>query len=220
MKKLLPILIVLLAACLPAAAAPPQAGGPSGYSTQCSSEFQTCTTIAGNSVAFGANGQFVFKTLAATATTIGCDNTTFGSDPIVGTPKACYAKDIALPPPPSSTHSVALSWNAPVGESGVTYNLYRQTCAAPVATGAGSSNGTCPPAANTLMEVMMGTASTAFVDHGVSPGTSYEYWATSYCGDGTVVPCGTMLTGESGKSNTVLVTVAPTKAGTVTIQVK
>jgi hypothetical protein len=58
---------------------------PTGW-TQCATEFGTCVVNGTATVAYGANGQFVYKTVT---TSVDCSNATFG-DPIVGTPKACY----------------------------------------------------------------------------------------------------------------------------------
>ena len=64
------------------------AGGPSGY-TLCATEGGTCSLPAPTLVAYGANGAYEYKILPAGAT--GCQNATFGADPLFGVAKACYA---------------------------------------------------------------------------------------------------------------------------------
>jgi hypothetical protein len=58
---------------------------PSGW-TKCADENGTCTVSGTVTVAYGANGSFVYQTVTGST---GCNNGTFG-DPIVGTVKACY----------------------------------------------------------------------------------------------------------------------------------
>ncbi len=56
--------------------------------TKCSDESGTCNVPGTVTVAFGANGQFNYKTVTGS---IGCNNGVFG-DPIQGTYKSCYYK--------------------------------------------------------------------------------------------------------------------------------
>lgn len=66
-----------------------QTGGPSGYAF-CSNEFQTCVLSGTMDVAYGANGNFVYKTNQTG--NCPCNNTNFGSDPAPGVSKKCYTK--------------------------------------------------------------------------------------------------------------------------------
>jgi hypothetical protein len=61
--------------------------GPAGY-TFCANENGTCTLSGTNSVAYGANGSFFYKTITGSTA---CNNSVFG-DPIAGTVKACFYK--------------------------------------------------------------------------------------------------------------------------------
>jgi hypothetical protein len=54
----------------------------------CASEFAICHFIGTKTVAYGANGQFVYKTVTDSTP---CNDSSFG-DPIVGTVKACYVE--------------------------------------------------------------------------------------------------------------------------------
>lgn len=93
-------------------------GGPNGYPL-CAAEDATCTVSSPRSVAYGANGAFSYRVLAAGAV---CSNSTFG-DPLAGVVKACY---LAPAGPPAG------GWTQCAAENG--------TCAAisgqPVAYGA------------------------------------------------------------------------------------
>lgn len=55
--------------------------------TQCASENNTCTVPGTVTVAYGASGQFTYKTVTGS---IGCNSSVFGGDPIVGVYKGCY----------------------------------------------------------------------------------------------------------------------------------
>src|SRR5690606_20537798 len=59
-----------------------------GY-TFCANEFSNCSFTGTASVAFGANGNYVYSTF--TDGTL-CTVSVFGSDPAFGTPKKCYYK--------------------------------------------------------------------------------------------------------------------------------
>jgi hypothetical protein len=67
------------------------------YGTPAVAEFGTLTGLNNTPVAFGANGQYVFKLASGTVT---CGNATFGYDPKPGYAKTCY---------------VASSLNGPLG---------------------------------------------------------------------------------------------------------
>ena len=64
--------------------------GPSGY-TFCANENANCSFTGSQSVAYGADGKFVFQPLANGTP---CNNDIFG-DPDFGVVKACYIKDVA-----------------------------------------------------------------------------------------------------------------------------
>ena len=61
--------------------------GPKGYAFCAAAENGTCSFSGTRNVAYGANGKFVFQTAT---NGIACNKDAFGSDPIVGTEKACY----------------------------------------------------------------------------------------------------------------------------------
>ncbi|THF76752.1 hypothetical protein E6C55_18065 [Cohnella fermenti] len=63
-------------------------GGPAGY-TYCADEFGTCTFSGAASVAYGANGSFLYGNYTNSAV---CTTGTFGSDPAYNTAKKCYYK--------------------------------------------------------------------------------------------------------------------------------
>ena len=73
---------------------------PAGYAF-CATENQTCSFTGQKSVAYGANNNFTMMNLSGGTE---CTNSVFG-DPIVGTVKACYIKDIPtqVPIPPVAT---------------------------------------------------------------------------------------------------------------------
>ncbi|MCJ2048007.1 DUF1929 domain-containing protein [Methylobacterium sp. J-078] len=55
--------------------------------TRCSAEYETCTVASGpRTVRFGANGQYVTKTITGSTP---CTNEAFGRDPLYGTVKVC-----------------------------------------------------------------------------------------------------------------------------------
>lgn len=67
---------------------------PSGYAL-CASEGQRCNFSGSKDVAYGANGQFVYR--SGITGGVDCNNAVFG-DPISGVAKACYTRD--QPPKP------------------------------------------------------------------------------------------------------------------------
>ena len=74
--------------------------GPAGY-IFCATENQTCSFTGQKSLAYGANNNFSFLNLSGGTE---CTNLVFG-DPVIGTVKACYIKDIPaqVPAPPVAT---------------------------------------------------------------------------------------------------------------------
>ena len=72
-------------------------GSTSASWTKCADENGTCSFSGTMVVRYGANGQYVYKTVTGS---IACTNTAFGSDPIPGTYKACYTAPV---PPPGWT---------------------------------------------------------------------------------------------------------------------
>ena len=98
----------------------PTSGVSAGW-TSCAQEGGTCTFSGTMVVRFGANNQYKYETATSS---ISCDNTNFGGDPIYGVHKSC---DYASVPP--------TSWTRCAGEY--------QTCTVPgtatVAYGAGSN---------------------------------------------------------------------------------
>jgi hypothetical protein len=81
--------------------------GPAGYSF-CASENQTCSFSGQKSVAYGANNNFAFLNLAGGTA---CTNSVFG-DPISGTVKACYIKDILTQAPAPASGPVGYTFCA------------------------------------------------------------------------------------------------------------
>jgi hypothetical protein len=64
-----------------------QTGAPQGFGTTCAAENGTCAFSGERTVAFGADGDFVYRTFNGG---VGCTNTAFGQDPIYGVAKSCY----------------------------------------------------------------------------------------------------------------------------------
>jgi hypothetical protein len=62
-------------------------GAPSGYGTTCAAENGTCSFSGQQTVAYGADGDYVYGTFTGGAA---CTNTAFGTDPIPNVPKSCY----------------------------------------------------------------------------------------------------------------------------------
>ena len=75
------------------AADPGPAGAPAGY-TACSAENGTCSFTGTQSVAYGANGIFAYKTLSGGTA---CDNAVFG-DPDYGVTKSCFVGPVTTGP--------------------------------------------------------------------------------------------------------------------------
>jgi alpha-L-rhamnosidase len=75
------------------AANPGPSGPPAGY-TACAAENGTCPFTGTQSVAFGANGIFTYKTLTSGTA---CSNTVFG-DPDYGTTKSCSTGPVTTGP--------------------------------------------------------------------------------------------------------------------------
>jgi hypothetical protein len=55
--------------------------------TACATETGTCAFTGAKTVAYGANGHYLYKTFTGNTT---CTAATFGSDPMYGVPKSCY----------------------------------------------------------------------------------------------------------------------------------
>jgi alpha-L-rhamnosidase len=72
---------------------PGPAAAPAGYAA-CSAENGTCTFSGTQSVAYGANGIFSYRTLTGGTA---CDNAVFG-DPDYGATKSCYAGPVTAGP--------------------------------------------------------------------------------------------------------------------------
>lgn len=66
----------------------------------CAAEGGSCIVPAGTLVRYGAGGKFITRTLSGKFT---CNTAIFGSDPIVGTVKACAIQGSAAAPAPSAT---------------------------------------------------------------------------------------------------------------------
>jgi hypothetical protein len=64
-----------------------ETGPPPGFGTVCAAENSTCTLNGQQTVAFGADGDFVYRTFTGT---VDCTDTAFGRDPIYGVAKSCY----------------------------------------------------------------------------------------------------------------------------------
>ncbi len=65
------------------------AGAPSSDWTKCGGEGQTCATVAGQPVAYGARGAFTY---AVADGTTACGTPAFGRDPVFGEAKDCYTR--------------------------------------------------------------------------------------------------------------------------------
>jgi alpha-L-rhamnosidase len=75
------------------AANPGPSGAPSGY-TECAAENSTCSFSGTQSIAFGANGIFTYRTLTGGTA---CDDAVFG-DPGYGVTKSCYTGPVTTGP--------------------------------------------------------------------------------------------------------------------------
>jgi hypothetical protein len=62
-------------------------GAPAGFGTSCAAENGTCSFAGQQTVAFGADGDFVYRTFTGSAP---CTSTAFGNDPLYNVGKACY----------------------------------------------------------------------------------------------------------------------------------
>jgi hypothetical protein len=62
-------------------------GSPAGFSARCAAENSTCAFTGDHTVAFGADGDYVYRTFTGGTA---CSATAFGTDPINGVVKACY----------------------------------------------------------------------------------------------------------------------------------
>ena len=60
---------------------------PSGFGTQCASESGTCAFTGTQTVAFGAGGEYVYKSFTGSTP---CTVSAFGTDPAVNVVKSCY----------------------------------------------------------------------------------------------------------------------------------
>jgi hypothetical protein len=107
--------------------APGSTIGPSGKSLDyfyCASENQTCVIGGSKYIAYGANGNYVFKAVTGAFT---CSNGTFGSDPAVGYTKSCYFANFGLVVSEfSSATAPAQGYDIAFGANGV-FNFARVT---------------------------------------------------------------------------------------------
>ncbi|HEY1486249.1 MAG TPA: hypothetical protein VGF84_09095, partial [Micromonosporaceae bacterium] len=62
-------------------------GPPPGFPTHCSAENATCSFSGQKTVAYGADGDFIYRTFTGGAT---CTNAAFGTDPLANVAKSCY----------------------------------------------------------------------------------------------------------------------------------
>ena len=62
-------------------------GPPAGFTANCAAENGTCSFTGQQTVAFGADGDYVYKTATGT---IPCTDAAFGSNPLPNVTKACY----------------------------------------------------------------------------------------------------------------------------------
>jgi hypothetical protein len=63
------------------------AGAPPGFGTLCSAENATCSYAGQRTVAYGADGDYLYRTFTGGTA---CTNTAFGADPIPNVAKSCY----------------------------------------------------------------------------------------------------------------------------------
>jgi Bacterial alpha-L-rhamnosidase 6 hairpin glycosidase domain len=70
------------------------AGGPAGY-TSCAAEKANCAVSGTREVAYGVNGAFRFQTVTGS---VACTTGAFGTDPLSGVAKNCYAAPSGAPP--------------------------------------------------------------------------------------------------------------------------
>ncbi|MFS8095709.1 hypothetical protein LFM09_01095 [Lentzea alba] len=62
-------------------------GKPAGFTKDCAVENGTCSFTGVQTVAFGRNGSYTYKTFTGSAP---CTNEAFGTDPVYGVVKSCY----------------------------------------------------------------------------------------------------------------------------------
>ena len=62
-------------------------GAPPGFGTQCSAENGTCSFTGQRTVAYGADGDWIYKTFTGG---VACTNAAFGNDPLFNVAKSCY----------------------------------------------------------------------------------------------------------------------------------
>ncbi|SDJ04079.1 alpha-L-rhamnosidase [Lentzea albidocapillata subsp. violacea] len=63
------------------------AGTPAGFTRECAAENGTCSFSGTQTVAFGRNGSYVYKTFTGPTS---CVEGAFGTDPVYGVVKSCY----------------------------------------------------------------------------------------------------------------------------------
>jgi hypothetical protein len=104
---------------------------PAGYTYSIGENGNVPVTGTMN-IAYGANGSFVY--LYNQTTTVGCNNTAFGKDPMPGAVKSCYVQSVTVGPA-GYTYSIGENGNLPVtgtmniayGANGSFVYLYNQT---------------------------------------------------------------------------------------------
>jgi hypothetical protein len=62
-------------------------GAPSGFPRECAAENGTCSFNGMQTVAFGRNGSYAYRTFTGP---VPCTRSAFGGDPIVDVVKSCY----------------------------------------------------------------------------------------------------------------------------------
>ncbi len=62
-------------------------GKPSGFTRECAVEKGTCSFTGMQTVAFGRNGSYVYRTFVGSTA---CTEAAFGEDPVYGVVKSCY----------------------------------------------------------------------------------------------------------------------------------
>jgi hypothetical protein len=155
-------------------------GGPSGY-TSCAAENGTCTVSGTREVAYGLNGAFRFQVVTGS---VACTSAAFGTDPLSGTAKSCYAAPTGAP---------AGTWTQCATES----NACSVTGAQPIAYGAngafwlGTSNGSTTCGNTTLgIDPIYNVAKACYTYAGAPPGfgtlCSAENATCSFSGQKTV----------------------------------
>jgi hypothetical protein len=64
-----------------------RSGPPSGYPNVCAAENGACTFSGFQTVAYGANGRYVYRSFTGSTP---CTSTAMGNDPMFGVAKSCY----------------------------------------------------------------------------------------------------------------------------------